>query len=284
MSCAPSYKFEGKERDSETQNDDFGARYYSWRVGRWLSADWSAVPAPVPYANLTNPQTLNLYAMVRDNPETFADLDGHRDLGALIACGPDGGACSGINSTPITESEIEAAAVAAAAAAAAQTAQTASAQPQTAESLATQVPSAVKSAIMSSVNASNAPSGADTTGGFHEESGVAGTTAAGALVVSPDKPGPYGNPDTSDHLSTTHKAVNQSERDSIANVTVMWHVHPSGQTATHNWKQGPSVADRRAAVTGPINIVVGARNRTVYFYNGGNMNLHMSLKQFMGTE
>jgi hypothetical protein len=35
------------------------------------------VPAPVPYANLTNPQTLNLYAMVSDNPETFADLDGH---------------------------------------------------------------------------------------------------------------------------------------------------------------------------------------------------------------
>ncbi len=35
------------------------------------------VPTPVPYANLANPQTLNLYAMVRDNPETFADLDGH---------------------------------------------------------------------------------------------------------------------------------------------------------------------------------------------------------------
>ena len=76
-SCAQNYKFEGKERDSETQNDDFGARYYSWRVGRWLSADWSSVPAPVPYANLANPQTLNLYAMVSDNPETFADLDGH---------------------------------------------------------------------------------------------------------------------------------------------------------------------------------------------------------------
>ena len=35
-----NYKFEGKERDTETQNDDFGARYYSWRFGRWLSADW----------------------------------------------------------------------------------------------------------------------------------------------------------------------------------------------------------------------------------------------------
>jgi RHS repeat-associated protein len=71
------YKFEGKERDTETGNDDFGARYYSSNFGRWLSPDWSSIPAPVPYANLTNPQTLNLYAMVQDNPESFADLDGH---------------------------------------------------------------------------------------------------------------------------------------------------------------------------------------------------------------
>lgn len=76
--CTQNYKFEGKERDTETGNDDFGARYYISRLGRWLSADWSAVPAPVPYANLANPQTLNLYAMVSDNPETFADLDGHQ--------------------------------------------------------------------------------------------------------------------------------------------------------------------------------------------------------------
>ncbi len=76
-SCSPTYKFEGKERDTETNNDDFGARYYSSSFGRWTSPDWSAIPAPVPYANLTNPQTLNLYAMVADDPETFADLDGH---------------------------------------------------------------------------------------------------------------------------------------------------------------------------------------------------------------
>src|SRR5258708_39642825 len=75
--CAQNYKFEGKERDTETLNDDFGARYYSWRFGRWLSSDWSAVPVPVPYANLTNPQTLNLYSMATDDPESFADLDGH---------------------------------------------------------------------------------------------------------------------------------------------------------------------------------------------------------------
>ena len=86
--CANTYKFEGKERDTETGNDDFGARYYSWRFGRWLSADWSAVPVAVPYANLTNPQTLNLYAMVSDDPESFADLDGHKG-GGTCGSNPD---------------------------------------------------------------------------------------------------------------------------------------------------------------------------------------------------
>jgi RHS repeat-associated protein len=75
--CAQNYKFTGKERDPETNNDDFDARYYSSAYGRFLSADCSSTPSPVPYANLTNPQTLNLYAMVSDNPESFADLDGH---------------------------------------------------------------------------------------------------------------------------------------------------------------------------------------------------------------
>src|SRR5579872_7206954 len=77
--CPQNYKWTGKERDAETGNDDFDARYYSSTYGRFLSATWSAVPAAVPYANLTNPQTLNLYAIVRDNPESFADLDGHCD-------------------------------------------------------------------------------------------------------------------------------------------------------------------------------------------------------------
>jgi RHS repeat-associated protein len=75
--CPQNYKFQGKERDTETNNDYFGARFYSSTYGRFLSPDWSSVPAPVPYANLTNPQTLNLYAFVNDNPESFADLDGH---------------------------------------------------------------------------------------------------------------------------------------------------------------------------------------------------------------
>jgi RHS repeat-associated protein len=78
--CPQNYKFEGKERDTETDNDDFGARYYSSRFGRWLSADYSDDPEPIPYADLTNPQTLNLYSMVANDPESFSDLDGHDAL------------------------------------------------------------------------------------------------------------------------------------------------------------------------------------------------------------
>lgn len=49
------------------------------------------MPVSVPYANLTNPQTLNLYAMVADDPESFADLDGHY-LVSPSGCGGNGSA------------------------------------------------------------------------------------------------------------------------------------------------------------------------------------------------
>ncbi len=76
-SAVNHYKFTGKERDSESQMDYFGARYYSSPWGRFLTPDWSGHPAAVPYANLSNPQTLNLYAYVENNPITGRDLDGH---------------------------------------------------------------------------------------------------------------------------------------------------------------------------------------------------------------
>jgi RHS repeat-associated protein len=75
--CAQNYKLQDKERDSETNNDYFGARFYSSAYGRFLSPDWSSVPAPIPNADFANPQTLNLYAFVNDNPVSFFDLDGH---------------------------------------------------------------------------------------------------------------------------------------------------------------------------------------------------------------
>ena len=62
------HHFTGKERDAESGNDYFGARYYASAMGRFLSPDWSAKQDPVPYARLDNPQTLNLYAYLRNNP------------------------------------------------------------------------------------------------------------------------------------------------------------------------------------------------------------------------
>jgi RHS repeat-associated protein len=69
--------FTGKERDTESGNDYFGARYYNSATGRWLSPDWSASVEPVPYASLGNPQTLNLYGYALNNPLGNVDVDGH---------------------------------------------------------------------------------------------------------------------------------------------------------------------------------------------------------------
>ena len=69
--------FTGKERDTESGNDYFGARYYASAMGRFMSPDWSAQAEPVPYAKLGDPQSLNLYAYVRNNPLSRFDPDGH---------------------------------------------------------------------------------------------------------------------------------------------------------------------------------------------------------------
>lgn len=69
--------FTGKERDTESGNDYFGARYYGSSMGRFMSPDWSAQVEPVPYSKLDNPQSLNLYAYVLNNPLSKDDPDGH---------------------------------------------------------------------------------------------------------------------------------------------------------------------------------------------------------------
>jgi RHS repeat-associated protein len=72
----------GKERDAESGNDYFSARYYASAMGRFLSPDWSAKIEPVPYSKLDNPQTLNLYAYVGNNPLSRVDPTGHADIAA----------------------------------------------------------------------------------------------------------------------------------------------------------------------------------------------------------
>ena len=42
-----------------------------------MSPDWSAKEEPVPYAVMDDPQSLNLYDYVRNNPMMRIDSDGH---------------------------------------------------------------------------------------------------------------------------------------------------------------------------------------------------------------
>ena len=70
-------RYTGKERDTESGLDYFGARYYSSVIGRFSSPDWAAKPEAVPYSSLGDPQSLNLYTYVGNNPLSKADADGH---------------------------------------------------------------------------------------------------------------------------------------------------------------------------------------------------------------
>jgi len=65
------YKFTGKRRDTESQLDYFGARYYSNALGRFMTPDYGGSQQPN-----SNPKTLNLYAYGQNNPLRFADETG----------------------------------------------------------------------------------------------------------------------------------------------------------------------------------------------------------------
>lgn len=67
----------GGRSNRESRNDYYRARYYASGTGRWISPDWSAKVEPVPYAKLDDPQTLNLYAYLGDNPLSGVDATGH---------------------------------------------------------------------------------------------------------------------------------------------------------------------------------------------------------------
>ena len=86
------YKFNGKERDSESGLDNFGARYNASSLGRFMTPDWAARPTTVPYAVFGDPQSLNLYSYVRNDPISQADADGH-EISEQARC-PDPNGCT----------------------------------------------------------------------------------------------------------------------------------------------------------------------------------------------
>jgi RHS repeat-associated protein len=70
-----TYHFSGKERDSESGLDNFGARYNSSQMGRFMSAD-PLVSAGGDLGDPSNPQSWNAYSYVRNNPLSNVDPDG----------------------------------------------------------------------------------------------------------------------------------------------------------------------------------------------------------------
>jgi len=81
---ASEIHFTGKERDTESGNDYFSARYYASSMGRFMSPDPMG-------GHYENPQTLNKYAYVINNPLTMTDPTG-LDIW-LKGCGDNSATC-----------------------------------------------------------------------------------------------------------------------------------------------------------------------------------------------
>jgi len=70
------YQFTGKERDEETSLSYYEARYYDSATGRFISRDtWEG--------DLKDPQSLNKYSYVRNNPLKYVDPSGESFQTAL---------------------------------------------------------------------------------------------------------------------------------------------------------------------------------------------------------
>jgi RHS repeat-associated protein len=86
--CRAEHHFIGQERDSESGNDYFGARYYASSMGRWLSPEES-----LDGAIMELPQIWNKYSYEYNRPLYGTDPDGRRPpcIGAIIGGVVEGG-------------------------------------------------------------------------------------------------------------------------------------------------------------------------------------------------
>ena len=83
-----NFKFTGQERDAESGNDYFKARSYASNLGRFISPD----PSGLTFAEPANPQSLNLYNYVLNNPLSLTDPDGlHWECAGQAAVTVEGG-------------------------------------------------------------------------------------------------------------------------------------------------------------------------------------------------
>jgi len=289
-------KFTSYERDIESNLDFAQARYYGYNHGRFTSPD--------PLAASANPirlQSWNRYSYSYNNPLRFTDPSGmiagdfyNLDGKKIGTDGIDDGKIYIVYDKEKAK-EIE---------------KTKGNYTGTVDAKITIASADVITAIGEAVTRSNNATydtspfsalGKDekASGGFRE-TGVTWTTTDGKTVVTAAPDGDYSDP-----------RVNKTAEISLpSGVDGKAHVHPSGEivktessgnqsgggvvvfggttkTSTANFGQKPSATDISNALPNGTNIVVGARDKTVYFYkptgndSGCNCVAKMSLNNFL---
>ena len=249
--CA--YKFTGKERDSESGLDMFGARYYGSSLGRFMTPDWAAKPINVPYAHFGNPQSLNLYSYVQNNPTTIGDPDGH--------CPADTPNCQKMENNPVS---------------------------QVSPATKAQINDAVKATGQPTADDKKGGSHEEAGISFTSNGKQTQAPAQPGPYKDVNTPGPA----TSDPYKTANPA-NAKPGDVQADVSYHTHPSATGtETTTTNaagqtvvntpvFNQPPSPVDIQNASPSPtINIVVGTRDKTVYVYTDKGCTCKESLKDF----
>jgi RHS repeat-associated protein len=93
------HHFTGKERDTESGLDNFGARYFASSMGRWISPD----PSQLWYADPANPQSMNLYGYASNNPTKYIDNNGEFINLPLAGIGAAIGFATGFLGSAITQ-------------------------------------------------------------------------------------------------------------------------------------------------------------------------------------
>src|SRR5581483_6837854 len=87
-------------------------------------------------------------------------------------------------------------------------------------------------------------------------------------------------------LNASNAPTADDKKGGFHEESVKWGTDAQGNVVVSPSVQGPSPADLKFAgmSSGPINLVVGAADKKVYFYNGsGVIGKPMKLKDFMGN-
>jgi len=234
-------------------------------MGRWMSPDWAAKAEPVPYAKLGDPQSLNLYGYMMNNPLGGVDPDGHfgdyyisngaRNATYARSDGVNDGAVHILaQGSSVTKQDGVIDLV----------------HSPDAIFRSTDFSKAEGQAIQASVDRTIAPGGNDRQGNMHEEgftedaSGIHNKTPGPAYV--------QGNPMA--HINGT---INST-------TTMDEHTHPGGnantqfdpQPSTHAGQDVPNAA-ARPDIT---HVEASAGTGRVYTYNGSGVQANVPLKAF----